>query len=282
MKLLLCALALVAVVVAYEEPTRFYHENYGIAAAARIKQMEQGMDFDGGRIAGGSAAAVGAHPHLGGLVITLTTGSTSVCGSSLITNTRSLTAAHCWTDGRSQARQFTVVWSSDRLFSGGTRVNTNQVFMHPQYNTNNLNNDIAIINHGFVNFNNNIRNVNLASGTATFAGQMATAAGFGRTGDNVGITNNQAKRHVNLNVITNAVCAQTFGGIIISSTLCVATSGGNSPCPGDSGGPLTVGSGTGRTLIGVVSFGAAAGCTRGFPAGFARVTSFNTWIRSRL
>ncbi|CAG9783826.1 unnamed protein product [Diatraea saccharalis] len=217
MKVLLCALALVAVVVAYEEPTRYYHSNYGIAAAARIKQMEQAMDFDGNRIAGGSGAGVGAHPHLGGVVILLVTGQQSVCGSSLISNTRSVTAAHCWTDGNMNARQITLVWASDRLFSGGTH---------------------------------NIRNIALASGTATFAGQWATAAGFGRTGDGNShvITNNQAKRHVNLQVITNAACANTFGGIVISSTLCVATSGGNSPCPGDSGGPLAVGSGTSRTL----------------------------------
>ena len=50
---------------------------------------------------------------------------------------------------------------------------------------------------------------------------------------------------------------------------------------GDSGGPLVAQLTDGRwTQIGVVSFGAAAGCTRGFPVGFARVTSFLNWISS--
>ncbi|CAH0406433.1 unnamed protein product [Chilo suppressalis] len=143
MKVLLYAIALVAVVAAYEEPTRFYHSNYGVTEAARIKQLEQALDFDGSRITGGSNANVGAHPHLGGLVITLMDGRQSVCGSSLITNTRSTTAAHCWNDGNNQARQFQVVWGSNRLFTGGTRVNTNHVIMHPNWNFRNLNNDIT-------------------------------------------------------------------------------------------------------------------------------------------
>ncbi|CAH0406432.1 unnamed protein product [Chilo suppressalis] len=282
MKVLLYALALVAVVAAYEEPTRFYHSNYGVAEAARIKQLEQALDFDGSRITGGSNANVGAHPHLGGIVISLTDGRQSICGSSLITNTRSTTAAHCWHDGNNQARSFQVVWGSDRLFTGGTRVNTNHVIMHPNWNFRNLNNDVAVIVHDFVGFNNNINRIQMASGNNAFTGEWATAAGFGRTSDLPSITNNQIKRHVSVQVISNAACSNTFGSIIVGSTLCVATTGGNSPCPGDSGGPLAVGSGNNRQLIGIVSFGAAAGCTRGFPAAFARVTSFNSWFSQHM
>ena len=50
---------------------------------------------------------------------------------------------------------------------------------------------------------------------------------------------------------------------------------------GDSGGPLIIQESDGVfTEVGVVSFGAAAGCQRGFPVGFARVTSFLNWISS--
>ncbi|XP_064073526.1 collagenase-like isoform X4 [Vanessa tameamea] len=281
MKFLLVVVGLALAVAAEEQIFSSYHEEIGIPEAARIKFAEDAQDFDGSRITGGQESALGAHPHLGGLVITLTDGRQSVCGSSLLTNTRAVTAAHCWRHGGVQARQFTVVLGSIRLFSGGVRMNTNNVQMHASYNEGTLNNDVAIIVMGHVSFTNNIQRINLASGSNNYVGTWATAAGFGRTADNSGTSNNL--RHVNLQVITNAVCAITFGtNSIISSTLCVATPNGRSTCGGDSGGPLAIGRGNTGTLIGITSFGARAGCTRGLPAAFARVTSFNAWIRARL
>nr|AGU27161.1 serine protease 13 [Antheraea pernyi] len=284
MKSFVLFVAFVSAVLAFEEPLRFYHETAGIREAARIKQAEEALDFDGGRITGGSAAALGAHPHMGGLVITLTSGATSVCGSSLLSNTRLATAAHCWWDGRNQARQFTVVLGSIRLFTGGVRINTSNVQMHGSWNPSTIQNDVAIIVIGWVGYTNAINRINLPLGTLAnnlFVGTTATAAGFGRTGDNVGIGNNQFLSHVNLPVITNAVCAQTFGNVI-ASTLCVSGANGRSTCPGDSGGPLAVTSGGQRVLIGITSFGSARGCQLGFPAAFVRVTSFNAWIQARI
>ena len=48
---------------------------------------------------------------------------------------------------------------------------------------------------------------------------------------------------------------------------------------GDSGGPLVyLESDDIFTEVGIVSFGAAAGCQLGYPAAFTRVTSFLSWI----
>ncbi|CAH2064745.1 unnamed protein product, partial [Iphiclides podalirius] len=278
MKLFVVALSCLAALALAEEPLRFYHENAGIQQAELIRQTEQALDFDGARIVGGSAANLGQYPYMGGLVITLQNGATSVCGSSLLTNNRAVTAAHCWWDGRNRARQFVVVLGSTRLFSGGTRITTTNVVMHGSWNPNNLNNDVAVINMNWVNYNNNIRNIGLASGSNSFQGAWAQAAGFGRTSDSAGIGNNQFLSHVSLQVIGNAECQRTFGNIIIGSTLCTSGAGGRSTCGGDSGGPLV----TSNVLIGITSFGSASGCQRGLPAAFARVTSFNAWIRSRL
>ncbi|XP_046969199.1 collagenase-like [Vanessa cardui] len=283
MKFLLVVVGLALAVAAEEKIFSNYHEEIGIPEAARIKLAEAAQDFDGSRIVGGSVSSLGAHPHLGGLVITLTDNRQSVCGSSLLTNTRLVTAAHCWKHGNAQGWQLTVVLGSVLLFSGGVRVNTNNVQMHANYNEATLNNDVAIIVTSHINFNNNIQPIAIATGSNNYAGTWATAAGFGATGDNVGISINQVKKHVNLQVITNAVCTNTFGNnVVIASTLCTATSVGQSPCGGDSGGPLAIGSGNSRTLIGIVSFGSIAGCSLGFPAGFARVTSFASWINARL
>ena len=48
---------------------------------------------------------------------------------------------------------------------------------------------------------------------------------------------------------------------------------------GDSGGPLTIDIHGARTQVGVVSFGSAKGCEKGFPGVFARVTHFLKWIQ---
>ncbi|KAJ8976741.1 hypothetical protein NQ317_004292 [Molorchus minor] len=73
---------------------------------------------------------------------------------------------------------------------------------------------------------------------------------------------------VNITVITNAACQQTYGSAIISSTIC--TSGGIGVCSGDSGSPLVVAG----MQIGIVSFGSTFGCSAGYPSAFARVSSF--------
>ncbi|XP_045774713.1 collagenase-like [Maniola jurtina] len=283
MKFLVVLAALALAAEAYVPIMYNYHEEIGIPEAARIKAAEEAMDFDGSRIAGGSQSTLGANPHLGGLVITLTDNRQSVCGSSLLSNTRLVTAAHCWRHRTTQARQFTVVLGSVRLFSGGQRINTNLVEMHAQYNENNLNNDIAIIRINHVGYTSDINRINLPTGNDQYVGTWAVAAGYGRTSDSAGISQNQVQSHVSLQVITNAVCARTYGtSTVVASTICVATPSGRSTCGGDSGGPLAIGTGNNRILIGITSFGHVSGCTRGHPAGFMRVTSMAPWIRQRM
>ncbi|CAK1549507.1 unnamed protein product [Leptosia nina] len=260
-----------------------YHENIGIPEATRILQLESALDFDGSRIIGGGASNLGNNPHLGGLVINLVDGRRSVCGSSLLSHTKAVTAAHCWSTGRIRARQFTVVLGSVRLFSGGVRIVTNNVVMHPQYRPSPPTNDVAVITMNHVNYNNHIQPIALAAGNDAFVGTWAVAAGYGATSDGQqGIPNNTVQRQVNLNVISNDQCRRTFN-FIPASIICVDTQGGRaSTCGGDSGGPLSIGSGSGRRLIGITSFGHISGCQRGHPAAFARVTSFNAWIRGRM
>ncbi|XP_038206516.1 collagenase-like [Zerene cesonia] len=279
MKLLALFSAFLAVAYANELTTAFnYHENIGIHEARKIQLAETALDFDGSRIVGGSQANLANHPHLGGLVITLTTGGTSVCGSSLLSNTRAVTAAHCWNDGRHQARQFVVVLGSLTLFSGGTRITTTNVQMHQNWNPRTANNDVAVIVINWVGFSTNIQAINLASGSNDYVGTWATAAGYGLTSD----CDNTSRRQVNLRVITNAECRNVYGSAsVVASTICTSGAGGVGTCGGDSGGPLQIGSGSGRTLIGITSFGSAR-CQAGNPSAFARVTSFNSWIRARL
>lgn len=79
-------------------------------------------------------------------------GGTSVCGSSLLSATRALTAAHCWWDGWRQATHFTLVMGSEHIFYGGLRVFTDDVTMHPDWDTALISNDVAVVGFSEVEF----------------------------------------------------------------------------------------------------------------------------------
>ncbi|XP_022121949.2 collagenase [Pieris rapae] len=255
-----------------------YHGKIGIPLAARIKAAEEATDFDGSRIVGGSPSQLGAFPYVGGVIVNLITGGQSVCGSALISANRALTAAHCWKTASHDGILMTLVFASNRLFTGGLRVITNNVQVHDEYNTATRANDIAMIVLPTVVSTEYIRPISIASGNNLYNGVVGTAAGFGVVSDGTSITTGQTLNHVDLTVISNQECARTFAAFVVSSTLCVSGANGKSTCSGDGGSPLVVND----ELIGLASFESASGCQRNLPAGFTRITSYNTWIRSRL
>ncbi|XP_028042165.1 collagenase-like [Bombyx mandarina] len=281
---LLALFTAASVARAYVPVETDYHEEVGIPLAMAIKCTEEGVDFDGARIVGGSVAGVGTHPHLAGMLITLTDGRTSICCASLLSPTRSVTAAHCWRTMTLQGRQLTLAFGTTELFFGGFRVTTNNVQVHPNFVPRNLRNDVAMIIHGRVTYTNVIQPIFLPSGhllNNQFVGTWAWAAGYGRISDDFSVSNTR-KNQVPLQVITNAACAQVYAANnILPSTFCVNTAGGRGTCLGNSGGPLAFTYAGRRTLIGITSF-VGRTCQAGQPAGFARVTSFASWIQARL
>merc|ERR1711994_763533 len=73
-------------------------------------------------------------------------------------------------------------------------------------------------------------------------------------------------------IISNSDCNAVYG-IVGDGVVCIDTTGGKGTCNGDSGGPLNMmgsmkGAGDKWKQVGVVSFGASAGCEVGYPAGF--------------
>ncbi|CAH2083250.1 unnamed protein product [Euphydryas editha] len=284
--LFITGLALVSARAPYVPILVDYHEKVGIPEATRILKSESATDFDGSRIVGGSAAGLGAHPYTAGLLVDLVDGRRSMCGASLVSNTRLVTAAHCWRTNSAQGRQITVILGSTRLFTGGTRLNTTEIQLHANYNPSTLSNDVAVISIPHVTYNNNIRNIELPSGLLlyfTYAGERAVAVGYGRTSDTAAPSSDPDLRQVALVVVENWECINIYGPTaVISSTLCTDGIYRGGPCSGDSGGPLVFSFQNTRYLIGVTSFVAAIGCQAGLPAGYARVTSFASWISARL
>ncbi|OWR44234.1 chymotrypsin [Danaus plexippus plexippus] len=266
-----------------------YLRIYAIPAAERIREAEKvylRKKTSMTRITGGLPALSGQFKYQAGLISDIVDiNNKGICGGSLLTINRVLTAAHCWYDGENQAWRFTVVLGSQLLFFGGTRILTSDVTTHiywfPSFNVN----DIAIIRLPEpVILSDSIGTVSLPVGLEVFndlTGEIATASGFGYTSDGANVTENQSLNYVNMTVISNAVCNVFYAGGIRSSNICTNTVEG-STCHGDSGGPLVINKNGMTYIIGVTSFGSSFGCEVGWPAAFVRITSFLKFIYENL
>ncbi|XP_049875184.1 brachyurin-like [Pectinophora gossypiella] len=285
----LFALAAVACgsVVPEENTAYGYLAKYGIPLAEKIKAAEEEFLSNPSRIVGGSPASLGEIPWQAGLLIDLEGfQGQGVCGGSLLSNNRVLTAAHCWFDGINRAWRFTVILGSTLLFSGGTRIQSTDVVNHPSWFPLLARNDISVIRlPSAVTFSNIIAPIALPTGalaSETFVGEIGVASGFGLTQDGGSISANQFLSQVSLPIITNAQCSLSFPIIVQSSNICISGAGGRSTCNGDSGGPLVVTRNNQPILVGVTSFGSPDGCQAGRPAAFARVSSFLDFINNNL
>ncbi|KAJ2951686.1 hypothetical protein O0L34_g13847 [Tuta absoluta] len=267
-----------------------YLVDVAIPAFEARKKAEQAYFAEHARITGGSPTAPGLLPWQAGLITDIIDidNANGICGASLVSNNRLITAAHCWFDGIHTAWRATVVLGSSFLTMGsdGIRVQTTHIEMHPQWTPQMIRNDVAVL-YLPAPVELNIRSiwpVNLPSGSELeddFVGSVAIASGYGMTGDAHNITSDQFLSHVMVPVIENSVCFRTFLWLVHDTNICIDGAGARSTCKGDSGGPLVVYRGA-PILVGVTSFGNPRGCARGSPAAFARITSFMDFFNQHI
>ncbi|KAJ6641016.1 Serine protease 2 [Pseudolycoriella hygida] len=227
------------------------------------------------RIIGGSPAAPGQFPfHV--LFIGSDDFGSYWCGASFLSPNWLLNAAHCVV-----GLQRATVYSIDDL-SIGYRWSSSVIsaIYAGEYDPYTLFYDIALNKiSNPAQFSDYINYIQLPRGNVnnTFTGYNAHVQGFGLMSDSGEVSD--VLQYTTLPIISNAECAEVFE--INSLIMCASTTSGQSTCSGDSGGGLFVGnvhSHVNREIIGIVSFGAYAGCTLGYPVGFTRVTGFIDWI----
>merc|ERR1712226_44311 len=221
---------------------------------------------------GGSNADPGGYPFM---VMVGSNGQLS-CGGSLVAPNVVLCAAHC----ASAAQQVYIgrhnIGVSNEV--GAETFNVIEVVPHPSYNPSTINNDYMMLK---LSGNSQYTPIALDDGTLSpsfTGGEDLQLIGWGRTSGGGPIST--ILQEVELDYLTNAQCAQTWGNFITDKMLCVNRSG-KSTCNGDSGGPLFVYDPTGATppvQVGVVSWGSSQ-CI-GTPSVFARVSEEIAWINS--
>mmetsp|Transcript_24447 Transcript_24447/g.37728 ORF Transcript_24447/g.37728 Transcript_24447/m.37728 type:complete len:679 (-) Transcript_24447:170-2206(-) len=197
------------------------------------------------------------------------------CGGALIAPTLVLSAAHC------------AVEYADSVMIGRSDVNDPldefedidivDVFVHPGYNENTLNNDFAIfklakastyqpveLDDGFVEFDGGTPLTVMGFGTIYFEGPQSPTLLEAEVG-----------------YVTPTDCQEAykyFAGIT-ANMLC-ATAPGKDACQGDSGGPLITADGR-NVLVGVVSWGQDC-ADPDYPGVYARVSAQYNWIATFL
>nr|AID60347.1 trypsin-13 [Nilaparvata lugens] len=204
--------------------------------------------------------------------IALLRGKEFICGGSIIGRTAVLTAAHCVYGYEKYPYLFSVRYGTINR-QNGPQVTVSKIIRHPLYSY--FDYDIAVLK-----FSQNIlRSVNASAisleNTLPTDRNNLTVSGWGT--DQSGHMPVYLQKAEPLRLVQPDVCHASWAPVvnITSRMICAVSLPGNqSPCKGDSGGPV-VDSQTGKQ-VGVVSFGS---CKPGsIPLVFASVPNLYSWI----
>ncbi len=212
-------------------------------------------------------------------------GNTHFCGATIIKENYLITAAHC-VESLNANDIFVKTGITNLDESGQTRL-VSEIIVHPEYEYEIHNNDIAILRLSKpLTLSEKVKIIPYATEADKIAGRVdpgvvAKTSGWGQTG----IINDPNKfllKTVNVPIVSLELAngPLSYDGTLFESMLPAGyAEGGKDACQGDSGGPLVVpdATGTGYILAGVVSFG--RNCAKpNFYGIYARVSYFEDWI----
>jgi len=241
------------------------------------------------RIFGGRPVTTGKYPWMAALFYRDCSPSTcQFCGGSLVRPNRIVTAAHC-AAALGANTLIDVFIGEERLSNQGEVLQVSEFVVHPDFNPNTLDNDLAVLKLAS---ESSFQPIDLiAPGDPdglTAPGSRVTAIGWGATSE--GGPGSLDLMEIDVPIIENSVAAVEYkklGSTITDNMLAAGLlQGGGDACQGDSGGPLIAFERNSQNsivpiLVGVTSWG--IGCARPkLPGLYTRLANYSDWLQETL
>jgi trypsin len=222
-------------------------------------------------IVGGAPADEGEYPFMA--AITDNSGF-QFCGGSVIASLWVITAAHCVEGARADRTKVVTGRTNLGNTSQGQSIQAQQIFVNPNYSGNSY--DVALIRLSVATTAPSIAVATAVNDNLEVAGTILRVIGWGDQTNTMGFTATNQLREVDVKVVSDQSCANSYGGFHAPTGVCAADLLKDS-CQGDSGGPMF--HNATKILVGLVSYG--TGCAvPGFPGVYSEVnnTTIRTWI----
>lgn len=205
-----------------------------------------------------------------------------VCGGSIINKDTVVTASHCLFDPFGnllhEAGSYFVVAGSRRVWVNEASTKyfiAGEIFKHPRYNAETLENDIAIIKFT-QNFNfdlPSIQPIAISTSDNLTEGTLCSVHGWGILSV-VTLELRDILQTVDLKISNHQQCNKAYNNTITSKQICAYEDDRDS-CSGDSGGPFVCN----NKLVGIVSFGYSC-AVPGYPGVYTKVAAFQDFIEN--
>ena len=251
-----------------------------------LQQLQRGE----GRIVGGQDVLIRDYPWQISLQLTPQYGGAHMCGGTIIDDVWILTAAHCLVVDQN-GNDFYLTPNHVRIRAGftsmsnpeqGSYYSVEEIFVYPDYSTNDYENDIALIrlNNEIDLSDSNKAKVGIvtqedADNGLTDVGVMTKVSGWGAL--SFGGPAPDILQAIDVPIVH--VSNTSYPPSWITPDMILAGAPGQDACQGDSGGPMVVSDGEGWYKVGgVVSWGNGCGLPN-YPGVYARVSFFENWIR---